>query len=237
MKKLFFTIIIPYIFSNSLLAETTINITNGEWEPFLSEYSYQYGLASHIVSEAFRLEGIKVKWGFYPWKRSYENAKKGEKWDAAAVWWPSEQAKQKFLISVPVVKTSFVFFHLKKLKFDWHSVDELKNFTIGFTRGYDYGKELMKAMLKGEITVDIVTTDEQNFKKILGGRADIFPNDKIVGYAQLKNTFSPKQVKLFTHHPKEFERTTLHLLISKKSKHSQLFLEKFNSGMNKLKKN
>lgn len=46
-------------------AATTIRITNGEWEPFLSEYSYEYGLYSHIVSEAFKLEDIEVEWGFF----------------------------------------------------------------------------------------------------------------------------------------------------------------------------
>ena len=100
------------IYSDSLFAEKTIRITNGEWEPYLSEYSYEYGLASHIVSEAFKLEGIKVVWGFRPWVRAYDDAKKGEHWDASAVWWPTQDAKESFLISDPVINTSFVFFHL-----------------------------------------------------------------------------------------------------------------------------
>lgn len=36
------------------LIADTIHITNGEWEPYLSEYSYEYGIASHIVTEAVR---------------------------------------------------------------------------------------------------------------------------------------------------------------------------------------
>ncbi len=49
MKKVFFTIVIILLFSNALFAKTTIRITNGEWEPFMSEYSYQYGINSHII--------------------------------------------------------------------------------------------------------------------------------------------------------------------------------------------
>lgn len=56
-------------------AQETIRITNGEWEPFLSQHSPHYGINSHIVSEAFRLEGIQVKWGFFPWKRAFIEAR------------------------------------------------------------------------------------------------------------------------------------------------------------------
>ncbi len=91
-EKGIFLIVISFLFSTALYAETTIRITNGEWEPYLSEHCYKYGLASHIVSEAFRLEGINVEWGFFPWKRSYEWAKDGS-WDASAVWWPTKEAK------------------------------------------------------------------------------------------------------------------------------------------------
>lgn len=235
MKKLFLIILTLLFFSTLLLSETTIRITNGEWEPYLSKYSYKYGLASHIVSEAFKLEEITVKWGFYPWKRSYENAKYGQNWDASAVWWPTEEAKKDFFISVPVVKTSHVFFHLKSYKFDWKTIEDLKGIQIGFTLGYDYGRNFMRAIKENKINVQTVVTDEQNFKKIFLNRIDIFPNDQIVGYSQLKNIFSEDEVKLFTHHPKEFGLNTLNLIISKKSKNGKMFLEKFNLGMKKLK--
>lgn len=78
-------------------------------------------------------------------------------------------------------------------------------------------------------------SDETNFKKLLGGRIDIFPNDLTAGYAQIRNTFPPDQARHFTHHAKEFRRRTLHLIISKSSPHAHAFLERFNSGLEKLK--
>ena len=44
----------------------TIRIANGEWGPYLSEYSHEYGLASHIISEAFKSVKVKIEWGFSP---------------------------------------------------------------------------------------------------------------------------------------------------------------------------
>jgi len=234
MKKIVLSVLLMLLISTASFSET-IKITNGEWEPYLSEYSYEYGLASHIVTEAFAQEGISIKWGFFPWKRSFELAKKGT-WDASAVWWPTEETKNDFLISVPVATTSFVFFHIKGRQFQWESFDDLKGLNIGYTGGYAYGKEFMDAVDKGTIKVDKISSDEKNFKKLLHGRLDIFPNDPIVGYAQIRNTFKPEEVERFTHHPKEFEKNTLNLIISKKCKKGSFYLEKFNSGMDKLKK-
>ena len=58
-----------------------------------------------------------------------------------------------------------------------------------------------------------------------------------VGYSQLRSIFPPETVKLFTHHKKPVKETALHLVISKKAKRGQWFLEKFNSGLKKLKEN
>ncbi|MCP4347628.1 MAG: amino acid ABC transporter substrate-binding protein [Desulfobacterales bacterium] len=232
----YFTIIISLFSTSLLFAETTtIRITNGEWEPFMSAYCPHYGINSHVVSESYKLEGINVRWGFFPWKRAYQTAKTGKGWDASATWWPAEETKEAFYLSEPVSKTSFVFFHLKSYKFNWDSIDDLKGIHIGGTFEYDYGKEFMSAIEEKKISVQYVPHDEMNYKKLLKDRIQIFPNDPIVGYAQIRNSIPPDQVKLFTHHPKQFEISTLHLIISKKCKNGKFFLDKFNSGFKKLK--
>ncbi len=235
MKKHILYLIVFSFFSTVVFAETTIRITNGEWEPFMSEYSYHYGVNSHIISEAFKIEGINVVWGFFPWKRSYMLAENGKKWDASATWWPTEDAREKFLLSKPISETSFVFFHLKTYNFDWKSVDDLKEIKIGGTLEYDYGKDFMTAVKEKKIYIDLVFKDELNYKKLLAGRIDIFPNDPTVGYAQIRNSLPPQKAILITHHAKEFEQSTLHLVISKKSKNGQFFFDKFNAGFKKLK--
>lgn len=178
MKRLIFNILLLLFNTSVLLSQSRIRITNGEWEPYLSEFSYEYGLASHIVCEAFKLEGIEIEWGFFPWKRSYEVVRIGE-WDASAVWWPSEDARKDFLISDPVIDTSFVFFHLKGNEFTWEEIVDLKDMRIGITRGYYYGIAFMEAVKNKVLLVYEDRTDEKNFQKLLLNRIDVFPNDQL----------------------------------------------------------
>lgn len=236
MKKLFFYMLLFSVFSSAAFSdETTVRITNGEWEPYLGEYCPHYGLSSHIVSESFKLEGIKVEWRFFPWKRSFIMAKEGKNWDASCCWWPGGEIGQNFLVSEAVNESSVVFFHLRSFKFDWKSLDDLKGLRIGGTFEYEYSKEFMAAMNENRIYVETVPRDELNYRKLLAGRIDIFPNDPIVGYSQIRNNFPPEKAELFTHHPKELQSTTLNLIISKQCKNGKFFLDKFNSGLKKLK--
>jgi len=223
------------IVTTNLFAET-IRITSGEWEPYLSNYSYQYGLDSHIVTEAFKLEGITVEWGFFPWQRAYQHAKDGKNWDASCCWWPEDEVKQEFLVSDAITTTSFVFFHLKDYNFQWDSLQDLKGIKIGGTSNYNYGEEFMDAIEEESLDVEFVTKDEFNYKKLLAGRIKIFLNDPSVGHAQIKNYLSADEADLLTHSPKEFGVNTLHFIISKNKKRNKYYLDKFNAGLKKLKK-
>ncbi len=234
MKALLCTLLVTVILTTSSFAES-IRITSGEWEPFLSNYTYQYGLDSHIITEAFKLEGITVEWGFFPWQRAYQNAKSGKDWDASCCWWPDKEIAQEFLVSEAITKTSFVFFHLKSFNFQWDSLQDLEGLKIGGTLTYDYGKEFMDALAIKALDVDFALKDEFNFKKLLAGRIQVFPNDPAVGNAQIINSLSADEAELITHSTKKFGGNTLHLILNKNNPRNQYFLDKFTAGMKKLK--
>ncbi len=234
MRVLLYLVLGCVFFIRSLAAET-IRITNGEWEPYLSQYSYQYGLDSHIVTEAFKLEGIIVEWGFFPWQRSFQYAKTGENWDASCCWWPDEEIDHSFLSSDSVSTSSFVFFHLKSYNFHWQNFQGLHGIKVGVTSKYDYGKELMHVINEKKIDADLTSKDEFNYKKLLAKRIDIFPNDRHVGNAQIKSFLSADEAELITYHRKEFGVKTLHLIINMNNKRGKYLRDKFNVGLKKLK--
>ena len=235
MRALLGTFLVLSIFTTNLFAET-IRITNGEWEPFLSKYTYQYGFSSHIVTEAFKLEGITVEWGFFPWQRAYQNAKSSSDWDASCCWWPDKAVEQDFLFSDTITETSLVFFHLKSFNFQWNSLQDLKGIKIGGTLNYDYGKKITDAISAKTLEIDFALKDEFNYKKLLAGRIQLFLNDPSVGKAQILNSLSVKEAGLITYNPKKFGKNTIHFIIRKNHPQDKYFIDKFNAGMKKLKK-
>jgi polar amino acid transport system substrate-binding protein len=218
---------------SKVAAEETIRITNGEWPPYLSEQLKFYGVASRIVTDAFALEGVTVTYGFFPWKRALVLAQEGD-WDASAVWLWSEERAENFYISDPVIKSTYVFFHLKSSPFEWEVINDLKGRRIGATLGYNYGEQFEQAEKNGAIEVDRVPEDEVNFKKLLAGRIDVFPMDKEVGYTMLRKLFKPEEIELFTHHPTPLRADPLHLLLSKKVEKNKRLIELFNKGLKRL---
>lgn len=212
----------------------TIRLTNGEWPPYMSEELPYYGLASRIVSEAFALKGIKVEYGFFPWARALQLAQNGD-WDGSVMWNESAERDQYFYFSTPVFEERDVFFHLKSYAFDWKEIKDLAGIHIGGTIDYDYGKAFMQAEQANQISVERVSADDQNFKKLLAGRIDIFPVDLEVGLSILHKSFTPEEMAQITYHPLPVNVVDNCLILSKKVARNKELVTLFNAGLDELK--
>ena len=217
----------------------TISITNGEWAPYLSEKVKGYGIASHIIEEAFKQVNIKVKWGFFPWSRSLKIAKKGKEWQAAACWFYTKKRTKDFDYSDPVVNQESVFFHLKSTAFDWKTISDLKKYKVGVTQDYSYGKIFDLALKQGLFEFEKAKNDTLNLLKVGKKRVQIFPLAKLVGLSilkTLKTTKPSSNLSELTYHQRPLHKTPLYLLFSKKRKDQKL-LVKFNRGLQMIQKN
>ena len=115
----------------SAFAEKTINITTGEYAPWTSAALNHNGFTSHIISEAFKLEGYEVEFTFYPWKRAFDSARSGEQFHATSYWYPSEERAKDFHYSDPIQVDATVFFYMKdKPPPDWETLDDLRRYTL-----------------------------------------------------------------------------------------------------------
>lgn len=222
---------------NSFAQQQTIYLANGEWPPYYGENLPFYGYDSHIVTKAFAIEGIKVEYTFVPWVRAFHMVENKDKNISGAVGGGSGPEFLAYsLVSNPTSSFEMVFFHRKDYKFDWNSFDDLRGLSIGLTRGYDYNDKIYKMIEKGQLKAQWVSEDEINFKKLLRGRINIFPNDNLVGMSQLKASFTKDEIKMITFHKKSTSKETLHLILIKNDENVKL-MEKFNRGLEKLKEN
>lgn len=214
-------------------SEEVIRLTSGEWTPYLSENLKQYGFISHIVTEAFALEGIKVEYIFLPWKRSYQDALLGE-YDGSVIWSRNPERENDFYFSDVVFEGQSVFFHLKEYAFDWNSRDDLVGEHVGGTLGYKYA--LLEALEKNDkIKLYRVATDKQSFSMLLHKRIQILQLDKEAGYDLLQEHFDAEKIQLITHHTKPVINDDYHLILSKKNDKNMRFLSLFNKGLKRLK--
>jgi len=213
-----------------------IRLTNGEWPPYLSQDLEHYGVVSRVVTEAFALEGVKVEYGFFSWKRAYELAKEGE-WDGSLVWLYTPEREEYFHYSEPVMYCNYVFWHLKSYEFDWDNIEDLEGVTIGGTWGYFYEEAFSNLEKAGKVQVEWVSQDELNFEKLLKGRIDIYPQDIYVGQSMLQKNFAPQQIQLLTYHPRPISVDPMCLILSRKVEENERLIILFNRGLERLRQN
>lgn len=233
MKQIIFSLLF-IAFVSCGYAEETIKITTEVWEPYVSKSMKYHGLACRIVTEAFALEGVKVKYGFFTWARGYLLAKEGD-WNGTFPYYFKNERTKFFIYSDPIFDGAVVFFHLKSYSFNWKTYEDLKNIAIGTTLGYTYGKEFDEAKNSGIIKTQKIAKNETNFEKMLLGRIQIFPFSTEVGYYTLQKLFPPEQAQLFTHHSKPLHTSPLYLILSKKNDRNKHLLLLFNKGLKRLK--
>ena len=233
-------VILSYVGSslvvNSAWAEEIITIATLEYSPWTGKNLKDNGFVNHVIAEAFKRKGYTVKYAYLPWQRGLTETKDGKYSALSYVYWSKDREKE-FFLSDPISEEKIVFFHLKTrpLK-DWETLDDLKDYQFGATRGYTYTKEFWEAAESKRLKVDVTDNDRQNFKKLLVGRIDIFPSGLVNGYSILQKEFNPSIPSLLSIHPKPLSKTTGHLAFTRKRKDSENLLRIFNQGLAELKK-
>lgn len=218
------------------LQADTLKMAVGEWPPYLSEELDHGGNVAQLIGDIFRAEGYEVELKFLPWGRAYEEAS-AARMDMTAVWMHKPEREVDFHYSEPVLEEQFVLFHLKTFDFNWNNINDLKGLSIGGGIKYSYGKEFDVALESGMLSMQRVPTDEHNFKKLLAGRIQIYPQEKNVAYAALRGRFPSSEVEQVTHHPKILLNNLSYVLFPKKSPRSEALLERFNARLKVFKSN
>jgi polar amino acid transport system substrate-binding protein len=205
----------------------SLTISVGEWPPYLSSELKHNGVIAHLISDLLADEGYQVSFRFLPWPRAYASAAAGQ-YDATAVWMHKEEREADFLFSAPLLDEQFVFFHLKSLPFDWKHFDDLTGMTLGGGLEYSYGPDFDAFLQQGKVKMERVSTDQQNFEKLLKERIVLHPQEMNVGYAALRSLFSPEDQDKITHHPKPLLVNLSYLMLPKSLASSPQLLERFN---------
>ena len=238
MKKFCILIfVVSVLFSVNVTAQDKVVLSNGEWKPYLSKDLKHSGVASHIVTEAFKKEGVAVEFKWYgeSWKRAYKDAKTG-KVNGSLIWSKKPEREAEMFFSDAVLSgKKDVFFHLKKNKFTWKTIDDLKGKKISGVLGYTYGGLIDDAEKKGIIKLERVAHESLNLKKLLKGRIDLLLTGEVIGEKLIKETLTPAEAEMITFNSKPVREATYHLILTRSISANKAIIEKFNVGLKKLK--
>ncbi len=233
MNRFMILFLILLISSTRAYSEEIIRIATGEFPPYSSEKLRYYGLVSRIVTEAFALQGIKVEYGFFPWRRAFMYTRIGN-WDASSFWYYHVDREKDFYHSDLIIQIKEVFFHLKSYKFDWNKWSDLKELNIGTTIGYTVTKILEENKKIGKFNLEKVPSDQMNLRKLLIGRIKLFPVSPEVAYSLLNRDFTPSEAMQLTYHPKPIHVGKSCLLFVKTIQRNKRMLTLFNKGLEQL---
>ena len=209
-----------------------VTLIAGEWLPYLSVSLPDNGPVARVVTEAFALEGIHVRYSFRPWNRAYAEAAK-DMAHGTLVWSMSGKQTERtrlFHQSAVLFYGQSVFFHRKNFPFQWRGEQSLKGLRVGGTAGYEYFFDRSPLL-----NIDkSASTDAQNFHKLLAGRFDVFPLNLDVGLSIMKTELTPQEASVLTWDPRPYNIAHYHILFNKKNPANARHVALFDRGLKRL---
>ncbi|MCP4135829.1 MAG: transporter substrate-binding domain-containing protein [bacterium] len=230
---LFITVLI-LIFSNMVIAnEKNVSlVTEPSWAPFYGKNLKNGGYLTEIIRQAFKVKGYNITVDWKPWKRAVVESEMGVYNGLLGTYYNKERAK-KLAFSDPIDKDEIVFFSKKGRGIKYKKLTDLEPYVIGTGVGFTYTKEFDSADYLKKYPV---VYTEQNIRKLLSNRIDLFVDSKKVVLHIIKKKL-PKHIGALEILTPELETQYFHIGFSKKNPHHKQLVKDFNQGLKIIKKN
>jgi len=217
------------------VAEPRLRIAIGEWPPFISQQLPSYGVVPQLISEAFASQGVQVEYGFFPWKRAYEEVRQG-RWQASAIWGRTPEREAECLFSDLVHRDEVVLFHRHDKPVDWDGsladAQRLGGLRIGLPLGSAKMPVLEQAEQHGWVQYEIGGDELINLRKLAAGRIDAVDIVKGSG-SHVMTRLQPEERARLTS-TQAYQYWDYHLILSRQLPDSEHYLQLFNQGLHQL---
>ncbi|TDR82903.1 substrate-binding periplasmic protein [Paludibacterium purpuratum] len=216
-------------------SELSITLSNDEYPPYVGEKLPGYGLLSRIVTEAFKLQQVNVRYVFYPNNRTLQSARTGAA-DGSLGWAKTPERERDLLYTDPVMNLSMVFFQRKKHPVPWKRLQDLAGARIGITSGNTYSEDFSRLQQAKVLTVEAAPDDVSNLRKLQAGHLDLFPIDSEVGSMLLVQSLPLAQRTQIEAQETPFWSAPMHVVIWKGHPQAAELVRRFNLGLRQLRR-
>ena len=191
-----------------------------KWPPFQYQKDNSLtGLDIELIQTIFENMGYKITFKERPWKRLLAEAENGDTDLVAGASKTSERKKWAYF-STPYRIEKRVLFVLKQPKkpITLKSIKAINvaDFKLGVVRGA-YNGDHLNTLIKTPIfreNLDEVTTNIQNYKKLIAGRIDGFIADDVSAIHEMRTNGYWDKIEIY---PIDIHSSDIHLMFSKKS--------------------
>ena len=210
-------------------SETIHVVTGNNYPPFTDENLPKGGMITEIVDLVFKKVGYQAHIVFRPWKRGYEETKKGV-FVATFPHIKTEERLRDFHFSQPINTVYTRVFVVKDSPI--RKLQDLTGRRICVPLGYGVS-ERVDETFKQELNAGATPVDLAGcLRMMLSGRKDFFIINEINGWATVRKTFNTTEH--FRTLDVIFKEETHHLIVSKTSADGKRVLHAFDRGLNQL---
>jgi polar amino acid transport system substrate-binding protein len=212
-----------------------VRLAIGEWPPYFSQTMRHQGVFAHIVSQAFRSEGLTVEYLSVPWQRALMMVESGAV-HGSPEWLHTEERARLYLYTDPVITSREVVFSLRSRPLQFEQIAQLAGKHLGGAIGYNYGEAVTKAEREGLLQIERVAQDETNLRKLLGRRLDGVLLNQDVGLDLLRQKFSPAEAALVQVSEVAVAEKPSHMVMSRALPEVPSLILAFNQGLARLRR-
>lgn len=149
----------------------TVHLTSLDWAPYSGKTLENQGVSVVVAQAAFTAMGHELVVDFFPWSRAVKLA--SESGSQYVGYFPEYlYESSEFTFSAPMGQGPLGLVEKKSSPISWAKVSDLSKYKLGVVQDYVNTEELDALIASKEIKPQVVTSDEINVQKVLGGRID-----------------------------------------------------------------
>jgi polar amino acid transport system substrate-binding protein len=216
-------------------SQTVLRLVTGEWPPFSSAQLPDSGSAVLLVNAVLESAGLNASIEFQPWDEAQRLVRSGEAL-AAFPFVASAPFAREFLLSDTLFsgKNCFVYHAGQRPGFEgfvFQGLEQLGRYRVGVLAGSFMEKDFQQAglSLAPEESIDLA------LEELIAGRTDLYIDNTAVILDAIARRFPAEleQIRIVPGIYGDLRPNVM--LVSRRNSDAELFLERFNQALDKLK--
>jgi len=231
-----------FVFFSVGVHADTITIKSDEWCPFNCEPgSDSPGYMIEVARIIFQKAGHTLIYESMPWSRSIDQTRKG---NIDAIPGASKGEVPDFIFPDEEFGASMTYFFVKKgTSWKYKDVSSLAKVRIGVQDDYEYGEGIDEYIEKNKNTTSVQAVKSEdpvslNLKKLIKGKIDAVPEDKLVFLYNAKKMGVLDQVEevgvIPTLNMEDFEATKVYIAFSPANPKSVEYAKLLSNGIKEM---